>query len=95
MIFAIGRSFFGIIIDCKPKHNFTSEYQVVKSNFSIFYDIVYKFVLIIPSVMSLIFLSDLPLMVVFLINLLVHSVLTLGLFNYISNKDFKLAQKIY
>ena len=95
-IFAIGRSFFGIIIDCKkPKHNFTSEYQVVKSNFSIFYDIVYNFVLIIPSVLSLIFLSDLPLMVVFLINLLVHSVLTLGLFNYISNKDFKLAQKIY
>ncbi len=95
-VFAIGRSFFGIIIDCKkPKHNFTSEYQVVKSNFSIFYIIVYNFVLMIPSVLSLIYLSDLPLMVVFLINLLVHSVLALGLFNYISNKDFKLAQKIY
>lgn len=95
-IFAIGRSFFGIIIDCKkPKHNFTSEYQVVKSNFSIFYVIVYNFVLMIPSVLSLIYLSDLPLMVVFLINLLVHGVLTLGLFNYISNKDFKLAQKVY
>ncbi len=95
-IFAIGRSFFGIIIDCKnPKHNFTSEYQVVKSNPSIFYDIAYNFVLLIPSVLSLIFLSDLPLMVVFFINFLIHGALSFGLYKYIENKDFELAQKIY
>ncbi|NLZ75712.1 MAG: hypothetical protein GX914_04325 [Erysipelotrichia bacterium] len=95
-IFAIGRSFFGIIIDCKnPKHNFTSEYQVVKSNFSIFYDIVYNFILMVPSVLSLIFLSDLPLMVVVSLNLLVHSAISYGLYYYIRKKDFELAQKIY
>ncbi|MGI6510258.1 MAG: putative ABC transporter permease subunit [Erysipelotrichaceae bacterium] len=95
-LFAIGRSFFGIIIDCKnPKHNFTSEYQVVKSNPSIFYDIAYNFVLLIPAVLSLIFLSQLPLIAVFLINLLVYGTLTIGLYKYIETKDFKLAQKVY
>ncbi|HPW53441.1 MAG TPA: hypothetical protein PK631_03620, partial [Erysipelotrichaceae bacterium] len=96
LIFAVGRSFFGVIIDCKkPRHNFTSEYQVVKSNPSIFYDIVYNFVLLIPSALSLMILSDLPLLVIFLINLLFHAGLSYGFYRYIREKDFKLAQKIF
>ncbi|MGI6607379.1 MAG: putative ABC transporter permease subunit [Erysipelotrichaceae bacterium] len=95
-VFTVGRSFFGIIIDCRnPKHNFTSEYQVVKSNAAIFYDIAYNFVLMIPSILSLIFLSKLPLLAVFIINLLVHGGLSYGLYKYIETKDFELAKKIY
>ncbi len=95
-LFVVGRSFFGIIIDCKkPKHNFTSEYQVVKSNFSIFYDIVYSFVLLVPVVLSLIYSAELSLIALFIINLVFYGLIAVGIYKYIEKQDFKLAKKIY